>query len=207
MKIYLNKINNRIYDIYNIMAYDTKLWNDYTDENKDSGQKELSKFIYHVSTSLGGKKICEVGCNIGNNLSEFPLDLDIHGIDMNEHALEQARKNHPSFKFQCTSGDKIPYDDSFFDVVFTRGVLIHISKENLDSVLKEMLRISKKWVFNLEYFGEEGKMINWKRGDDLLWYRNMKEKWSDFDVEIISDVEIPLEVDSGKMRFTLVRKN
>ena len=26
-------------------------------------------------------------------------------------------------------------------------------------------------------------------------------------VEIISDVEIPLEVDSGKMRFTLFRKN
>ena len=80
-------------------------------------------------------------------------------------------------------------------------------EKDLNDALKEIFRISKKWIFNLEYFGEDGKMIPWKRGDDLLWYRNMKEKWSDFDVEIISDVEIPLEVDSGKMRFTLVRKN
>jgi len=188
------------------MKYNTNIWNNYTDDNRNTTQKELSKLIYYVSLALGGQKICEIGCNIGNNLSEFPTNYDVHGIDINEYALEQAKKNHPSFKFQYANGNKIPYEDSFFDVVFTRGVLIHIPKEDVEPVLLEMMRISKKWIFNLEYFGEDGKMINWKRGDDLLWYRNMKENWSTHNVEIISDVEIPLGIDSGKSRLTIVKK-
>ena len=73
--------------------------------------------------------------------------------------------------------------------------------------MDELFRISKKWIFNLEYFGEDGKMIEWKRGKDLLWYRNMKELWGEYDVEIISDIEIPLEIDSGKSRLTIIKKN
>jgi hypothetical protein len=69
-----------------------------------------------------------------------------------------------------------------------------------------MLRISKKWVFNLEYFGDDGKMIDWKRGKDLLWYRNMKEQWGKHDVEIVTDVEIPQQIDSGKNRLTIIKK-
>ena len=126
---------------------------------------------------------------------------------MNKHALEEAKKKHPSFNFQEGNLKKIPFEDNVFDLVFTRGVLIHVPNSDLDKALMELLRISKKWVFNLEYFGKDGNMIKWKRGDDLLWYRNMKERWSKFDVEIISDIEIPIEVDQGKVRLTLVRKN
>ena len=70
----------------------------------------------------------------------------------------------------------------------------------------ELFRVSKKWIINLEYFGEDSKSISWKRGDDLLWYRDMKAKWSNYDVEIISDLEIPEKIDSGKTRLTVVRK-
>jgi hypothetical protein len=58
----------------------------------------------------------------------------------------------------------------------------------------------------LEYFGEDGKMIDWKRGKDLLWYRNMKELWKKFNVEIVSDCEIPIEIDKRKMHLTLIKK-
>jgi len=49
-------------------------------------------------------------------------------------------------------------------------------------------------------------MIDWKRGKDLLWYRNLKKRWKKFNVRIVSDLEIPLEIDPGKMRFTLIEK-
>ena len=49
-------------------------------------------------------------------------------------------------------------------------------------------------------------MIKWSRGDDLLWYRNMEERWSNFDVEIISSVSIPKEIDIGETHLTLVKK-
>jgi len=189
-----------------LMVYNSELWDSYTLDNEIGIQSDLSKFIHFLCLGLGARKICEAGCNVGNNLTEFPKNFDVHGIDMNKLALEKAKKAYPSFKFQQANIDKIPYPDSFFDVVFTRGILIHIKPENVENAMRELLRVSNNWIFNLEYFGEDEKMIKWKRGDDLLWYRNMKDRWSKFDVEIISDLEIPEEIDSAKTRLTLVRK-
>jgi len=188
------------------MDFSSELWDKYTSENESKIQVELSKFIYFASIILGVKKICEVGCNVGNNLSSFTNDLDVHGIDMNITALEKAKEKYPNFTFKQSNITKIPYPDSFFDLVFTRGVLIHIEKTQLENGLEELLRITNSWILNLEYFGEDGKSIDWKRGKDLLWYRNMKENWKNFEVEIISDVEIPQTIDSGRTHLTLVRK-
>lgn len=188
------------------MIYNTEVWDKYTDDNEKNIQNDIGKFIYFTSLALGAKKICEAGCNVGNNLSSFTSNFEVYGIDMNEHALNKAKSEFPNFIFKKEELKKTSFPDSVFDLVFTRGILIHIPKSELPDVLKELLRISKKWIFNLEYFGEDGKMIKWGRGDELLWYRNMKERWSKFNVEIISDVEIPLEIDPGKVRLTLVKK-
>jgi len=188
------------------MEYNKDLWTNYTFENEDTLQTEISKLIYYLSLGLGTKNICEAGCNIGNNLSEFPKDFNVNGFDMNETALEKARKKYPTFHFFKENINKTSFYNQQFDLVFTRGVLIHISKEGIQDALNELFRISKKWIFNLEYFGEDGKMIKWKRGDELLWYRNMKQLWNNYDVEMISNIDIPLEIDSGKMKLTLVKK-
>lgn len=190
-----------------ILDYDIDLWNKYTDENEEKSQESLSRFIYHACLALGAKKICEAGCNVGNNLSSFPKSLEVSGVDRNKHALKKAEERYPQINFENSEIGKTKFPDNAFDLVFTRGVLIHIPKDEIDDILREFLRISNNWILNLEYYGEDGKMINWKRGDDLLWYRNMKERWSKFNVEIISDNDIPLDIDPGKMRLTLVKKS
>lgn len=188
------------------MERDTTLWEKYTDDNEKKIQDKSASMIYHFCVCLGATKICEAGCNVGNNLIKFPFNYEVYGLDMSDYALEKARKKFPSFKFIKTGLEKISFPDSYVDLVFTRGVLIHIKKDSIYNVMEELLRISKKWIFNLEYYGSDGEMINWKRGTDLLWYRNMKELWKKFDVDIISDTEIPADIDSGKMHLTLVRK-
>ena len=100
----------------------------------------------------------------------------------------------------------MPFEDSEFDFVVSRGVLIHIPNSDMPDVINELLRVSKKWICNLEYFGEDGKMISWKRGNDLLWYRDMKQWWNKKDVELISEIDLPEELDIGKTRLTIVRK-
>jgi len=188
------------------MNYNHELWSEYTSDNQSELQLDLSKFIYHITLGLGATSVIEAGCNVGNNLSAFPESFNVTGMDMNKSALEIAQKNFSNFTFYEDDIKATNFPDSHFDVVFTRGVLIHIPQRDLDKTLQEFIRISKKWIFNLEYFGEDGKMINWERGDNLLWYRNMKEQWKKFDVEIMSDFEIPVELDKNKCRFTLVRK-
>ena len=189
------------------MKYNSDLWNEYTDENQESIQESLSNFVYNASLVLGAKKILEVGCNIGNNLNSFPSDFCVFGMDMNEKALEKAKLRYPNFDFKQGSITKIPFEDNYFDLVFTRGVLIHIHPDDVKTAMKELLRVSSKWIFNLEYFGEDNKMIKWKRGDDLLWYRDMEKRWIELGVKVISSVDIPQKIDSGKTRFTLVIKN
>lgn len=189
------------------MKYNSDIWDEYTKENEESFQEPLSNFIYNVSLVLGAKKILEAGCNIGNNLRSFPSDSEVFGLDMNEKALEIAKSRSPNFNFKQGSLTKIPFEDNFFDLVFTRGVLIHIHPDDVSDAMKELLRVSKKWIFNLEYFGEDNKMIKWKRGDKLLWYRDIEKRWKDLGVKVLSSTEIPQEIDFGRTRFTLAIKN
>jgi SAM-dependent methyltransferase len=188
------------------LKYNSDLWNEYTKDNDESYQESLSNFIANASLVLGAEKILEAGCNIGNNLRSFNSKLKVYGLDMNEKALQVAKNKLPNFEFKQGSLTDIPFEDNHFDLVFTRGVLIHIHPDDMQNATKELFRVSNKWIFNLEYLGEDNKMIKWSRGDDLLWYRNMEERWSNFDVEIISSVSIPKEIDIGETHLTLVKK-
>ena len=188
------------------MTYNNDLWNQYTSENENQIDGEQSKFIFYLSAALGARSVCEAGCNIGNNLSAFPSNFRVHGIDANEGAIEKAKERYQNFTFNVENLKNISQSDSSFDVVFTRGVLIHIPDEEMEQVMNELLRITKKWVFNLEYFGEDGKMIKWKRGNDLLWFRDMEKRWSKFNTKIISTADIPINIDPDNTHLTVVQK-
>lgn len=190
--------------LMNENKYDEKIWDVYTQENESSTNP--SSFIYHLAVALGARKILEVGCNIGNNLTSFPDGFEIHGIDLNDYAINKCKNRFKNFVFENAPATDIPYSDNFFDLVFTRTVFIHIPEQDLKQAMSEVFRVSKKWIFNLEFFKESEQMINWKRGDNLLWHRNMKKRWQEFNVNLISDVDIPLEIDPDKVRLTLVEK-
>ena len=85
------------------MEYDTEFWNKYTDENELKYNLEFAKFIRDLAVSLRCSSVLEVGCNAGNDLREFPENFEVHGIDLNEYALDFARKKLPSFKFKNCS--------------------------------------------------------------------------------------------------------
>ena len=189
-----------------MFEYQNELWNKYTDDNEDKSQTNLSQFIYHTCIALGAKKICEAGCNVGNNLSLFNNELEVWGFDKNNYAIEKAIQKLPEINFKIEDINKTSFPDSHFDIVFTRGVFIHIPTSSVNAAMNELFRISKKWIFNLEYFGTDGEMIKWKRGDDLCWYRNMIEKWQNYDVELITDLELPRQIDDSHVRFTLIKK-
>jgi ubiquinone/menaquinone biosynthesis C-methylase UbiE len=185
-----------------MMSYDVQFWDNYSDTNKDEDARKISEFIYNMCVGLGADKALEVGCNVGNNLQKFPIDFGICGVDKNEHAIDMACQKYPHIFDQ---GDimHLSFPDDYFDVVFTRGLLIHIDKKDMPKALSELLRVSKRWVFNLEYHGEDGEPIHY---GVPLWKRNMKEQWNKLPTILVQESDIPESIDKNKLRFTLVKK-
>lgn len=186
------------------LEYNKEIWKKYTEDNLNSVNP--SKFIYDITLALGATNVLEAGCNIGNNLQDFPKGFKVSGIDMSDYAIGKSKERFPNFDFKVASLTEIPYPDSSFDMVFTRTVLIHIPESLMKKTLDELYRVSRRWIINMEFYKDTEDMIDWKRGKDLLWYRNMKKRWKDYNVRIVSDVDIPKELDPDNVRFTLIEK-
>ena len=186
------------------MEYDINYWSRYTNENKSNNHEEFAKFIRDLATSLRANNVLEVGCNTGNDLQVFPENFEVHGLDLNEHALDIAIQRFPSFKFKNGSITKMPYGDSSIDFVFTHNVLNYIHEKEMDKAINELYRVSRKYILNCELFDENESPID--STDTSSWKRNMYKRWLNFKVKIISDVDMHEDIESQKPRFTLVRK-
>lgn len=186
-----------------MLDYDTEFWNNYTLENKKKDNEEFSKFIRDLVTSLHANNVLEIGCNTGNDLKSFPENFQVNGIDLNENAINIAKERFPSFKFQKGSIFKLPYEDSSIDFVFTHNVLNYIDENDIDNAIKEMYRVSKKYILNCEIYDEKEEPIN---GVEKAWKRNVFKRWLNFQVKIISNVEMHEDIEPNKPKFTLVRK-
>jgi len=185
------------------MNYDTDFWNNYT-QNNDAGKDEgFIKFIHDLATSLRAQSVLEIGCNTGNILGGFSDGFEVHGIDLNENALEIARKKFPTFKFQNASTTALPYDDSLIDFIFTFRVFNYIDESDMKKSLDEMFRVARKYIVNCELLVDDGEKI---RDSNNSWYRDMYKRWQDYKVRIVSNVEMHEDYDPEKGRFVLVKK-
>ena len=130
---------------------------------------ELNKeFLDDLKTG----RILEVGCNVGNQLlllkkMGYP---NLWGIELQDYAVEIARKRTSGINIVKSSAFDIPFKDSYFDLVFTSGVLIHISPDDIDKALDEMYRCTNRYIWGFEYYTGEGyQMVNYRGSNSLLW--------------------------------------
>ena len=116
-------------------------------------------------------KILEVGCNIGLQLrclQEMGF-TNLYGIELQHYAVEKAKEIVKNVNIIQGSGFDIPFKDSYFDVVVTNGVLIHIAPDDLPRIMSEMVRCSKKYVWGFEYFASSLVNINYRGNEGFLW--------------------------------------
>ena len=67
----------------------------YADENESRYNEEFSKYVRDLASSLPGvQSILEIGCGTGIDLRLFSDSLQLHGIDLNEHALKLQKKKY-----------------------------------------------------------------------------------------------------------------
>jgi pseudaminic acid biosynthesis-associated methylase len=156
---------------------------EYTDRNAHSisEMELLCKQHYGITRSeinsrfIGGfdrnMKILEVGSNIGNQLLLLQNMgfKNLYGVDLQYYAVELSKSRTKNINIIQGSAFDIPFKDGFFDMVFTSGLLIHISPEDINLVLDEIYRCTNKYIWGLEYYAETYTNVNYRGYDNLLW--------------------------------------
>lgn len=116
-------------------------------------------------------RILEVGCNTGMQLAGLQRMgfTHLYGVELQWYAVERAREFVHHVNILQGSGFDLPFRDGFFDLVCTNGVLIHIAPSDLPSIMGEMLRCSRRWIWGFEYYSEDLIAIDYRGHKDRLW--------------------------------------
>jgi len=183
------------------MSYDKEFWDHYAKQNESRYNEEFAKFIRDLAVSLRCKSVLEIGCGTGIDLRLFPDTLKVYGVDLNDLALEMAKKSNPQHDFKKDSITKLPFDDSSIDFIFTHKFLNCLNEEDLDKGISEMYRVANKYIANCELHDKPESNT-----DDIFRGKNILKKWSNYKVKIISDVDMHEDIEPEKIRFTLVKK-
>jgi pseudaminic acid biosynthesis-associated methylase len=147
--------------------------NQYVDRNAAAGEGRRPFWEERVQRH-GFTSALEIGCNLGGNtrwLAELLGPENVAGIDVNEHALAVLRENIPGVDVRIASARELPFADASFDVVFTTGVLIHQSPEELPRIMDEIVRCSRRFVLCGEYRADEQEEVHY-RGHEGALFRN-----------------------------------
>jgi len=148
-----------------------KINKNYKDEFGITKTEMYKAFIGKLDKSI---KILEVGSNIGNQLLILQKlgFKNLYGIEINKYAIEEARLRLNNINIIDGSALDIPFKDNFFDLVFTSGVLIHISPRDINLVIKEIYRCSKNYILGYEYYADKYTEVIYRGNKNLLWKTN-----------------------------------
>jgi pseudaminic acid biosynthesis-associated methylase len=116
-------------------------------------------------------RILEVGTNIGVQLLHLRGMgfTNLYGIEVNPSVAKEARRLVPDANIITGDALDIPFKDGFFDLVFTSRVLIHISPKDIRRALKEVTRVSRAYVWGLEYYEKKYTEIPYHGHRNVLW--------------------------------------
>lgn len=129
---------DKLADTYN------KIADDYArDHENDTWDDDFLNFF--CEALFQDAKVLDLGCGPGVETKKLSLrGFDMQGFDISESLLKIAREKLPPATY--VKGDMLrglPYDESSFDGVFAKASLLHVPKESIEIVLKEILRILK----------------------------------------------------------------
>lgn len=174
-----------------------QLGDDYADRNAfeewkiEPGKKAFQRMLGDRVVD----SVLEVGSNIGLNLI-YLTDLLKDGVDF--FAVEPNRKAFSTLiaekrislknAWNCNAFE-LPLANRAVDLVFTSGVLIHISPDDLGYATDEIVRVARKYVLCIEYFSHKPEQIIYRGRKGLLFKRDFGEfyinrypglKWIDY---------------------------
>ena len=157
--------------------------------------------IQRMATSPGDR-ILEVGVGTGINLSLYPRDCSVTGIDLSESMLEKAHervaeKGMRHVRLQQMDASRLTFPDDSFDIVYA-PYLISVVPDPVQ-VAREMRRVCRPGgrIIILNHFRSQNRVMSW--GERLL---------SPFTIHIgfKSDLDLPAFLAQAELQPVSIEK-
>ena len=101
---------------------------------------KLAQYLFNRFNMKKGYKLLDNGCGRGDFLKGFQrLGLISYGVDISEFSKKVLKD--VEFYIADTENGKLPFEDNFFDIIFTKSVVEHLHKP--DNFMKESYRVLK----------------------------------------------------------------
>ncbi len=117
-------------------------------------------------------EILEVGANVGMNiraLQQLIPQAKFTGVEINKTASESLAATGCEVINASIADVELP---GIYDLVFTKGVLIHISPESLKETYRKMHDLSRRWILIAEYYNPSPVGIPYRGHSDRLFKRD-----------------------------------
>lgn len=106
----------------------------------------LTNFANNLMNFNGYKSVLEAGSGSGKATILLENNIQKTLLDISPNALKYAKKLANLFnveKVNCINGNifSMPFRDKSFDLVWNIGVIEHYSKDNIELIMKEMVRV------------------------------------------------------------------
>jgi pseudaminic acid biosynthesis-associated methylase len=129
------------------------------------------------------RSILEVGANIGINLCALRAltDAQLFAIEPNSNARRRLAETSliPATHILDGVASSIGLPDRSIDLVFTRGVLIHIHPDELLASCREIHRVARRYIVSIEYFSANAEELTYRNKANALFKRDFGAFWLD----------------------------
>jgi 2-polyprenyl-3-methyl-5-hydroxy-6-metoxy-1,4-benzoquinol methylase len=150
----------------------------YLDERtRDSEDvRLLGDFIGRLPANA---KVLDAGCGAGIPISQILSEhFVVTGVDFSEAQIKLAKKNVPNAKFLCEDMTKLKFPENTFDGITSYYAIIHIPREEHQTLVENFHRMLKPNGFALLCLGAEHLI------DDIDEdYLGARMYWSHYDAE------------------------
>ena len=162
---------------------------DYIFRNND--ESLLASNIHFFSKILSSihkapESVIELGANVGMNikaLGQLLPDAKFTGVEINKPACEQLQE------LGCTVYNISISDLNLkekFDLVLSKGVLIHLNPDSLASTYEKIYSLTNEWILIAEYYNPVPVSIEYRGHSDKLFKRDFAgeilSKYSDLEL-------------------------
>lgn len=162
--------------------------NEYVDRNKNeqliSGNIALFAKIFACTEKV--RSVFELGANIGLNLiaiKHLLPDATLSAVEINKKAVAGLKKVLKEAVVYQQSILDFSWDAPPQDLVFIKGVLIHINPDMLSQVYQSLYRLSKRYICIVEYYNPTPISVSYRGHENRLFKRDfageMMDKYSD----------------------------